>query len=150
MSVNMFDGYDCYIEILDRPYLMESITYKYGCDDVPTATIEGEAVLVDKKNPSNPFAIKKVHFNDPATIVMWADGTKTVVKCGEEDIYDPQTGLLMCIAKKAYGNKGKFNDILREWVPEEKEEIDPVDYVNTIDSVVDVIRIALTGGKADA
>lgn len=95
------------------------------------------------------FAIKKVIFNDPATIVMWTDGTKTVVKCGEEDIYDPQTGLLMCIAKKAYGNKGKFNDILREWVPE-VEEIDPVDYVNTIDSVADVIRIALTGGKADA
>lgn len=81
-----------------------------------------EAVPVGKKNPSNPFAIKKVHFNDPATVVIWEDGTKTVVKCGEEDIYDPQTGLLMCIAKKAYGNKGKFNDILREWVPEEEEE----------------------------
>lgn len=75
--------------------------------------------------PANPFDIKKVHFNDPATVVLWADGTKTVVKCGEEDIYDPQTGLLMCIAKKAYGNNGKFNDILREWVPEEKEAVDP-------------------------
>lgn len=94
------------------------------------------------------FAIKKVHFNDPATVVIWEDGTKTVVKCGEEDIYDPQTGLLMCIAKKAYGNKGKFNDILREWVSEE-QEIDPVDYINTTNSVVDVIRTALTGGKAD-
>lgn len=125
MSVNMFDGYGYgYIDVLDRTYLMESITHKYGCDEVPTPTIEIEAVLVGKKNLSNPFTIKKVHFNDPATIVIWADGTKTVVKCSEEDIYDPQTGLLMCIAKKAYGNKGKFNDILREWVPEEEEEDD--------------------------
>lgn len=68
------------------------------------------------------FEIKKVHFNDPATIVLWADGTKTVVKCGEEDIYDPQTGLLMCMAKKMYGNTGKFNDILREWVPFYEED----------------------------
>lgn len=71
---------------------------------------------------TNYFDIEKVIYNDPATIVFWADGTKTVVKCGEEDIYDYQTGLLMCIAKKAYGNKGKFNDILRKWIPEDEEE----------------------------
>lgn len=69
-----------------------------------------------------PFEIKKVIYSDPATIVIWTDGTKTVVKCQEDDIYDEQTGLLMCIAKKAYGNNGKFNDILREWEPEFEEE----------------------------
>ena len=31
--------------------------------------------------------IKKVIFNDPATIVLWDDGTKTVVKCSEGDTY---------------------------------------------------------------
>ena len=77
-----------------------------------------ECKIVDKRK--NPFDIEKVIFNDPATIVFWTDGTKTVVKCGEEDVYDYQTGLLMCIAKKAFGNKGKFNDILREWIPEEE------------------------------
>lgn len=83
-----------------------------------------ECKIVDKR--VNPFNIKKVYFNDPATVVLWADGTKTVVKCGEEDIYDPQTGLLMCMAKKMYGNNGKFNDILREWLPEEEvEEVNP-------------------------
>lgn len=71
------------------------------------------------------FTIEKVIFNDPATIVFWADGTKTVVKCGEGDVYDYQIGLLMCIAKKVFGNKGKFNDILREWIPEEEEEETP-------------------------
>ena len=61
--------------------------------------------------------IKRVIYNDPATILMWEDGTKTVVKCQGWDEYDEQTGLLMCIAKKAYGNNGKFNDILNEHVP---------------------------------
>ena len=31
--------------------------------------------------------ITKVIFADPATIIFWSDGTKTVVKCEETDIY---------------------------------------------------------------
>lgn len=48
--------------------------------------------------------IKKVIYNNPATIVFWTDGTKTIVKCSKTDIFDEQTGLLMCIAKKFLGN----------------------------------------------
>lgn len=60
--------------------------------------------------------IKKVIHNNPATIVFWEDGTKTVVKCQEDDRhgYSERVGLLMCIAKKFFGNTGKFNDILTE------------------------------------
>ncbi|MBQ3339793.1 MAG: hypothetical protein IJG82_09440 [Atopobiaceae bacterium] len=61
------------------------------------------------------FGIKRVIFNDPATIVYWNDGTKTVVRCQEGDAFNEEVGLLMCIAKKAYGNKGAFNDIIKAW-----------------------------------
>ena len=44
--------------------------------------------------------ITKVIFNDPATIVFWSDGTKTVVKCSEDDEYDMETGLAMAVCKK--------------------------------------------------
>lgn len=94
--------------------------------------------IVDKR--VDPFEIEKVIYNDPATIVFWADGTKTVVKCGEEDVYDYQTGLLMCIAKKVYGNKGSFNDILREWMPEE-EEVE--EETNPFEVMVDLLNAAL-------
>lgn len=47
--------------------------------------------------------ISKVIFNDPATIVMWSDGTKTVVKCGENDIFDPEKGVAMACMKKLLG-----------------------------------------------
>lgn len=57
---------------------------------------------------------QKVIFNDPATIVLWDDGTKTVVKCQDGDVYSKQTGLLMCIAKKTYGNNGAWFDILKD------------------------------------
>lgn len=65
--------------------------------------------------------IDKVIFHDPATIVLWSDGTKTVVKCGENDIFDPEKGLAMAISKKALGNKGNYYEKFKEWLPDEEE-----------------------------
>ena len=65
--------------------------------------------------------IKNVIFNDPATIVFWEDGTKTVVKCQENDEFDPEKGLAMAIAKKAYGNKGNYCNKMKKWLPKEEQ-----------------------------
>lgn len=64
-----------------------------------------------------PFAIKRVIFNDPATVVYWKDGTKTVVKCQDGEAFDPEKGLALCFMKKACGNKGNFNDEFRKHLP---------------------------------
>ena len=66
--------------------------------------------------------IKNVIFNNPATIVFWDDGTKTVVKCQDGDEFDPEKGLSMAIVKKTYGNKGSYCNKLKKWLP--KEEVD--------------------------
>ncbi len=63
--------------------------------------------------------IKNVVFNDPATVVMWSDGTKTVVKCQPGDSYSKETGLALCIAKKFLGNKSNFNEVFKRWIPED-------------------------------
>lgn len=61
--------------------------------------------------------ISKVIFNNPATIVFWGDGTKTVVKRQKGDRwYDKEKGLAMCIAKKALGNKGNYCNVFKEWL----------------------------------
>lgn len=60
-------------------------------------------------------SIRKVIFNDPATIVLWSDGTKTVVKCGPDDIFDKEKGLAMAIVKKMAGNDGRFHKVFKEW-----------------------------------
>lgn len=59
--------------------------------------------------------IKRVLFHNPATIVFWRDGTKTVVKCDGEK-YDPEKGLAMAISKKVLGNKGAYYDVIKKWV----------------------------------
>lgn len=50
-----------------------------------------------------PGMIDRVIFNDPATIIIWKDGSKTVVKRSEDDIWDPEKGFCMAIIKKLYG-----------------------------------------------
>ena len=65
--------------------------------------------------------IKNVIFNDPATIVFWSDGTKTVVKVQNGDEYDEEKGLAMAISKKALGNKGNYCNEFKKWMPEEDE-----------------------------
>lgn len=76
---------------------------------------------IEKRNdkPNNkPLNIKKAIFNNPATIVIWSDGTKSVVKCGENDVYDPEKGLAMCIAKKFLGNNtGRYYETFKKWIP---------------------------------
>lgn len=50
-------------------------------------------------------SITKVIFNDPATVVFWKDGSKTVVKCMDGDMFDIRTGLILCILKKRLSAK---------------------------------------------
>lgn len=77
--------------------------------------------------------IKKVIFNDPATIVLWNDGTKTVVKAHGEE-FDPEKGLAMAIVKKLYGNKGNYFNKIKKWLP--KEENDPeAKHATSVDKV---------------
>ena len=74
--------------------------------------------MVNSMYGANPYyrpEIKNVIFNDPATIVFWTDGTKTVVKCQEGDIFDPEKGLTMAIAKKVYSNKGSYCNVIKKW-----------------------------------
>jgi len=59
-------------------------------------------------------AIKDIIFNDPATIIFWVDGTKTVVKA-QDEAYDPEKGMAMAIAKKALGNKHDYFDVFKRY-----------------------------------
>ena len=88
----------------------------------------------------NKFNIEKVIFNYPATIVLWKDGSKTVVKCQEGDIFDAEKGLAMCFAKKALGNKGNFNDVFKEWMPEkEPSECNSLIIIDKIKEGIDLL-----------
>lgn len=123
--------------------VFETIKFDKGENNMPTHTIQNpECVEYCRKDVENTttfakalqefwrrqarkdiFTIKKVYFNDPVTVVIWEDGTKTVVRCNN-DQYDPEKGLAMAIAKKALGtNKSGSNyyDTFKKWLPKTEE-----------------------------
>lgn len=62
------------------------------------------------------LAVTNVIFNDPATIVFWNDGTKTVVKRQNDEPYDPEKGMAMAVAKKALGNEGNYYNTFSKYL----------------------------------
>lgn len=60
--------------------------------------------------------IENVIFNDPATIVFWTDGSKTVVKCQNGETFDPEKGLAMAISKKVLGNDYSYYETFAKHV----------------------------------
>lgn len=74
-------------------------------------------------NLSAGVHITDVIFNDPATIVFWSDGTKTVVKCCEDDVFDEEKGLTMAICKKTMGSDERFHKVLKKYCKPENKSI---------------------------
>ena len=86
----------------------------YGIKN-PKVTIDDHEVTINVHD--GDYYITNVIFNDPATIVFWSDGTKTVVKCCEDDIFDEEKGLAMAVLKKLSGNNSeRFHKCLKRWI----------------------------------
>lgn len=128
--------------------LRRSKTYGIIWDETPSLSDAASHIFADVLNifnlieiPGSIFEIKDVIFNNPATVVLWKDGTKTVVKCQTGDIYEKEVGLALCIAKKALGNKGNFNNVFKKWIHEEEpvtvgDVFEHLDDPNTISSTL--------------
>ena len=80
-------------------------------DSIYTGVLKGN-LYIQPKMPE----IKNVIFNKPATIVMWSDGTKTVVKTQDKERFNKEKGLAMAIAKKALGNQGNYYEEFKKWL----------------------------------
>lgn len=84
---------------------------------------EGTAVILPTLRMLD---IDRVIVNGPATIVFWNDGTKTVVKCGEDETWDDEKAIAMAVLKRLYGNKGAYFDLIRKGVEKLNEDLDVV------------------------
>lgn len=136
ISEKMYDMY------MNSSYGTEGISTR----NVANGTINTASISTRKVEYNSMWKrtkIKNVIFNDPATIVFWSDGTKTVVKCGENDNYDPEKGLAMAVAKKFLGtNKSKSNylDEFKKWLPKEEEESEQEKLIDVWDAFANIVK----------
>ena len=70
-------------------------------------------------NKFKPQNIDRVIFNPPATIVIFKDGTKSVVKCGEGEKFDPEVGFAMVMMKEMFGSRSGFKKFVKKFIKEE-------------------------------
>jgi hypothetical protein len=65
--------------------------------------------------------IKQVIFNNPATIIMWKDGTKTVVKASNDE-FSEEFGFAMAYLKKVFGGRSQYMKHVKNASRQEKKE----------------------------
>ena len=117
-------------------YVPYSDIYNRIASDTRTAIKNGSYIKEPSPKQKAMNSITNVIFNNPATIVFWSDGTKTVVKCDERDEFDPEKGLAMAICKKHFGG-GFYNDIFKKWIPKEETPKIEIDGQITMDDIAE-------------
>lgn len=97
------------VEVLQTQPFVE-----YLMNDVAlTAALVEENSRMRRKRDLLPFPdVRKVIFSGPKTIVLWADGTKTIVSCGEGDTYDYYSGFCAAVVKKLFGSTTHAKKVL--------------------------------------
>lgn len=112
-----------------------------------------ETTMIHKRKS---LGIKNIIFNGPATIIFWNDNTKTIVKCGEGDVFDPEKGIAMAVMKRALGTNesdSNYLDKVRKYLNEyrEKEQLDitPQDILTCVSNAIDTANEVLTGKVKD-
>lgn len=116
-----FKSYDIYWDSAHNAYIKKNVRYHQDALDNACYTAQAQAIYnrtyeKEARAAMSTASIKNVIFAPPATIVYWSDGSKTVVKCSKNDIFDPEKGLAMAIAKHSGGNKGSYYKEIQNWV----------------------------------
>ena len=108
-----FGGYDPFATSLDATVYITPAMLKRILGDTPIR-------FYPKDSSMFGISIKNVRFSPPATIVFWSDNTKTVVKAQNGEPFDAEKGLMACIIKRITGNTGRYNELFKKYIKEDK------------------------------
>ena len=104
-----------------------------GIDDAPVCVLKKtdkpapapcqrhEKIKLDSCRAIPP--IERVLFSDPATIVFWEDGTKTIVKCMKGEKYERYAGFAAACVKKLFGSTLHAKDIMEKYGVEQPKKV---------------------------
>lgn len=92
----------------------------------PKITIEPMDTIDDIKERAkicaNLFTVKRIHKNGPVTVVIWQDGSKTIVRRSKGTKDDPYTAFCAALAKKMYGSNSQINKMIKLYTKENGKE----------------------------
>ena len=100
-------------------------------------------ILGRSEQGEHKIAPKKVHMNDPWTVIEWKDGTKSKLKCHDDDTYNPLYGIIRNVIRKVGHNKVRVDSW--EYIIESLSEfIENPDEVAFLQEVLGVLYDVMT------
>jgi len=93
--------------------------------EMPSITVAAPAkdVFTHITIPYTIPPIKRVIFSADATIVIFADDTKEVSRCGSGEPYDRYTGFMACVCKKLFGSTTAAKKLMNQKDPDRQAAI---------------------------
>ena len=123
-----FDEIDEFMQTIYKE-LEEEINKSFLENELDEDEIDNDLNLIrmieelEEEEQNDYLAYERIIFNDPATIVLWADGTRTVVKACKEDKFNKEVGLKTALLQRVFGKDidKEINKIVDEDNKKEKE-----------------------------
>ena len=107
-------GYNAPVTVVD-----DNVCAAEAYSELRTIT---EATCVDAPKPQKTLetVCKKVVINGKKgiTTIIWKNGDKTQVRCQDDDEFDPEKGILLCVLKRCFDDRGSYNNWLRRVLKE--------------------------------
>lgn len=84
-------------------------------EDTVEYTKELRNKLIGGANEMKNADVKKIIFSGPKTIVLWTDGTKTIVSMSKDELrFDPGAAFCAAYTKKMFGTNSKIKRVIKE------------------------------------
>jgi hypothetical protein len=108
--------YDNYITVIEDNVSPEEIPFGISLREITSAKIVGAP-------PKPTGEIENIYLNEDKGVVVikWTDGTKTKVKCQDGEDFDAEKGIALCFMKRAFHNRGCYNDVFKKYIGEVDE-----------------------------
>jgi hypothetical protein len=113
--------------VVDSPFAPKEWTgegYTKIFEDSAFRMYNSPFTLNFKKDKNLDRVIRHVQVNEKKKVVtiVWKDGEVTMAKCGPNDMWDPEKGVLVCVAKRFFNSNTQFSKWLKSVIPEPEEE----------------------------
>lgn len=84
-------------------------------EDTVEYTKELRNKLIGGTDEMKNVDVKKIIFSGPKTIVLWTDGTKTIVSMSKDELrFDPEAAFCAAYTKKMFGTNSKIKRVIAE------------------------------------
>lgn len=100
---------------------VKSISTNRLLDRAEQPEVEIIGFLTSPRKPQNKFTPKRILKNGDYMTVLWADGTKTIVKRAEDEPASDYAAFTAAVAIRAYGSNSALKRIIEQKVEIQKK-----------------------------